>query len=79
MKKVVLVAVVAVVLVAVGYGQYQPEHLWHRSGEEYQDWFGKYIASVGDINNEKIKNCNNHYQNWNLITQEYNCFTLNPQ
>lgn len=52
MKKF-LVVMVVLMLVVVCYGQYyEPEHIWHLRGEENGDWFGKYIAGVGDINRD---------------------------
>jgi hypothetical protein len=51
-----VVLVTTVALMGIGnvcYGQpYEPEHIWHRCGEESGDWFGKYIAGIGDVNND---------------------------
>jgi len=55
MKKIVLAIMlgVAVGLVELGYGQfYEPEHLWHRCGEEAHYAFGNYIAGIGDVNGD---------------------------
>ena len=41
---------------------------------DYNDLMTAYKCFLGII-----KNCNNHYHNWNLIKQEYQCFTNNKQ
>ena len=38
---------------------------------DYNDLMASYKCFLG------IKNCNNYYQNWNLIKREYNCFIGN--
>jgi hypothetical protein len=54
MKKAFLVAVLAFILITVGYGQpYQPEHLLHLCGQpEVHRRFGQSIIGVGDVNND---------------------------
>jgi len=38
---------------SIGYGQpYEPEHIWHRCGEENEDYFGYYMAGIGDVNGD---------------------------
>ncbi len=52
--KIFLIAVFVLMLVIVCYGQfYEPEHLWHRCGEEPGDRFGRYIACIGDVNGDE--------------------------
>jgi hypothetical protein len=56
MKKIVMAILLGVAvagLVGLGYGQfYQPEHLWHRCGDEAHYAFGNHIASIGDVNGD---------------------------
>jgi len=51
-----ILALVAVALMGMwtaSYGQpYEPEHIWHRCGEDSGDWFGKTIAGIGDVNGD---------------------------
>ncbi len=54
--KIFLIAVFALMLVMVCYGQlYEPEHLWHKCGEEPGDWFGYDIAVIGDVNGDECE------------------------
>ena len=51
--KYCLILIMLVVLITICYSQpYEPEHIWHRCGEEANDWFGRHIAGIGDVNND---------------------------
>lgn len=55
MMKIFLIAVVMLMLVVVCYGQlYEPEHLWHWCGVDSGDWFGRYVAGIGDVNSDGL-------------------------
>ena len=51
--KYLSLSLLALLLVSTAYSQpYEPEHLWHRCGYQVYDWFGRYTAGIGDVNED---------------------------